>query len=199
MSAIGGFLRGAATAGSGVGPLLVQGAAAIEPGDRAMVAWNFDPALAVASGAPTSGTITGGRVKHPGGTITNILSCTIAPGVNLVAGQCFLGIYDPVTGNRLALTASVDVQFATPAVQVIPLVAPLVALPAQFLDVVFLFNHAAGSTPAFCRVSGATGQFGAAPAGTPLRAFTADAGAIALPAVLGAKTIRATPEWLGLS
>lgn len=167
-----------------------------EPVDRGMIAWTFDPALAVASGAPTSGTVTGGRLKHPGGTITGILACTLSPLVLGVAGQNFAGIYD-VNGNRLALTADLTVPWATPGAQQMPLTAPI-ALPAQYLDIVIVSNHSGGAIAGFCRISGATSQYSCAPAGTAMRAFTADAAATALPAILGAKTVRPTPEWFGL-
>lgn len=172
----------------------------ISPADRGLLAWTIDPGVARDSNAPTNGLIRGSRIKHPGGLITGIAYVSLSPQVGGVAGQNFLGIYD-TNGNRLAQTADLTAAWAAAnAVEVTsPLSAPI-NLPAGFYDIVVLANMNAGINPGLVCWAGAAfvPNFGAAVNGAPFRGFIADAGAVALPAVLGAKTRRDSLDLFGL-
>lgn len=172
----------------------------ISPADRSLLAWTIDPGSARDSNSPTNGLIRGSRIKHPGGLITGLAYVSLSPQVGGVAGQNFLGIYD-TAGNRLAQTA--DLTAAWAAANVVEVTSPLTApinLPAGFYDIVVLANMNAGLNLGLVCWSGAAfvPSFGAAASGLPFRGFTADAGAVALPAVLAAKTRRDGIDLFGL-
>jgi hypothetical protein len=137
-------------------------------------------------------------MKHPGGRISGIGISTLVGGSNLNANQCFLGIYDSVSGAKIAETADVSGLFLGAGTTVnVPLSAP-VDLVAGFYDVVWLFSNTAGSNPNILKITNSASAIAAGnPVGT-LRAFSADTAQTSLPAVLGAKNNAGAITFVGL-
>lgn len=205
MADVAGFERATAPAGSSLGPLMVAGVdlAAL---DRGLLGWSYDVLMALGTGSPTAGTVTGSRVRHGGGTITNILMATGgSPLIGGTAGQNFVAIYDVTTSARLALSVDLTTQLATlpsPSSDpwVFPLSAPII-LPAGMYDVAVLQNLTPGLAASFCRANGATGQTNVRmPLGSSnFKGWIADTAATAMPATLAAKSSLATPFWFALA
>jgi hypothetical protein len=140
------------------------------PTDHGLVTWSFDPALAVSSASPTSGTLTLIRVPvRESRPITGVVVAIGATGVSLTSGQNLVGVYSPA-GALLAQTADQTTAWGTTGVKPAALVAG-VTLPAGWCWVGVL-AVASGSTPAFARSgAGATTAMSSAGLTAPVSRF----------------------------
>lgn len=80
------------------------GSGSARPVDHGLVAWSFDPVLAVVSSALTGGTVYLTKLQiHASVVITKIYWNVATAGVTPTAGQNEVGLYDSA-GTRLAVT-----------------------------------------------------------------------------------------------
>jgi hypothetical protein len=91
-----------------------------------LVAWNGDPAF-----VPGSPGLSAGFIYMTRAYVDQSLAANTAYMGILTAGtgctNCFIGIYDPATGNRLAQTADVSTQMMTVALLQVALTSTLAA------------------------------------------------------------------------
>ena len=114
------------------------------------IATSYDPALAAANTLPTSGTVTMVRLDLAApATITSAVTCVVAVGVTLTAGQNFAGLYDS-TGTRVAVTADQSVAWTSLGEKVMTFTSPYAAAAGTYY-VAYLANGA--TTPAILRSS----------------------------------------------
>lgn len=119
-----------------------------QPQDYGFLGWSYDPAIAaVGSNSPANGVAQAITLKVSPGLISNIWLGINSPGVTLVAGQNFAGLYSAGGVALLSSTADQSVAWASGFLAVkIPLLTPVV--PAGNLVTVAWFANAT-TTPKF--------------------------------------------------
>ena len=129
-----------------------QGSATVDA--YGFLAMTYDPAVAPAGTALTSGTVQMSRLDLPApATISTITTAAVTAGTTLTAGQNFAGLYD-AAGNRVAVTADQTVAWGTTGEKNMALTVPYAAAAGVY-HVAYLSN---GATP----VSFLRGSSGAA-------------------------------------
>lgn len=122
---------------------------AMFPADQNLLAWSFDPALAVSSTGPVSGVLALTRVVlREAVTVTNVLVGVATAGVGLTAAQNVLGLYT-AAGVLVGQTADQTTAWGTTGVKTAAVTAPYAAAPGVYW--VGILSVATTSTPAFAR------------------------------------------------
>lgn len=168
-----------------------------EPSDQGMVAWNFDLASVIATGALVSGTIYMLRVKLPTATtIVSIRTVVATAGATLTANQNLAGLYS-TAGTRLGVTADLSTTWNTSGAKTSALTTPYVAAAGIY----YVALLSVGSTPptmgrASATNAGTNGYLTAA----NYRFATAGTGQTSLPASITMSSMASSGNsyWAGL-
>jgi hypothetical protein len=154
------------------------------PADYGFKCWTNDPGFVIASYVATN-TMILCQVKHPGGTVTGIVTTILTAGSGLTAGGCFAAIYDTAY-NLLAATADQSTTWLTAGTPLMPLAGGPIS-PAA--GAYFIGIYANGTTgPAFTRSSGT----GLPNAGLAIPRYVAQSGVTGAPPAKLLSTITST-------
>jgi hypothetical protein len=97
---------------------------AFTPDDHGWIAWNYDPIIAAAGGAPTAGFAYFMLLPiRKATTITNLIMYVQTAGVTLTSGQNLAGLFDS-GGNLLSATASQHTAWQTTGLKTMALGTP---------------------------------------------------------------------------
>lgn len=169
------------------------------PSVNRLLGWTFDPALAT-TGQPVAaaGVLYLCKILlSAGGVINNVSYQTAVVGTGLVAGQCFIGVYD-AAGNLIGQTADQSAQFMASGIHTSALTAPTVSQsPGAEVFVGLLWNGTTGP-----QLRGNTGTSMANIGITQVtdqRYTTTGAGLTALPGTLGTKTTSTSSPFMGVA
>lgn len=151
------------------------------PADHNLIAWAYDPALAINGQLVTNGTVYLVKVHVPvGASATKVYWHVSTVGVTAVAGQNHVGLYS-LAGTRLA-TTGVDADVTSTGLKTTTIASQALATGGDYW-VALVFN--AATAPTLARSNGLTGAGGLINVGLSPAAYrfaTAGTGQTALPA-----------------
>jgi hypothetical protein len=97
-----------------------------------LIAWNYDPAIAVNNSTITAGVVYLVKVKlYAAATITNVVAYIITLDAGLTSGQCFAGLYNS-SGAQVAITANQSASWATAGFKAMALTTPYSAAAGDY-------------------------------------------------------------------